>query len=215
MLYGTGGRVFSIDHSYYTLDGFTIDGQEDINPSAYQDVTSVSQVRGKKDGWQGSADNSKLVYVGAGTKAGIAGTTISNMFLTGSAVSVRFRNQTANGLVVNSVIQWCGMLGLGVEPDQYKYHNAEGVYIGTSPKSTTQPFYHERHQQQHRGEGLHDQHLRLGVLRGEGERAPQPYGERRLRLQRRASGEPGQQRRAPGRPQHRGGQRLSKAAAGT
>ena len=64
------------------------------------------------------------------------------MFLTGSGGEcVRFRNQTANGLVVNSVIQWCGMLGLGVEPDQYKYHNAEGVYIGTSPKSTTQPFY--------------------------------------------------------------------------
>ena len=48
VLYGTGGRVFSIDHSYYTLDGFTIDGQEDINPSAYQDVTSVSQVRGRR-----------------------------------------------------------------------------------------------------------------------------------------------------------------------
>jgi hypothetical protein len=123
VLYGTGGRVFSIDHSYYTLDGFTIDGQEDINPSAYQDVTSVSQVRGKKDGWQGSADNSKLVYVGAGTKAGITGTTISNMFLTESGGEcVRFRNQTKNGLVVNSVISWCGMLGLGFETDLYKYH---------------------------------------------------------------------------------------------
>ena len=102
----------------------------------------MSQVRAKKDGWQGRADNSKLIYVGAGTKAGITGTTISNMFLTESGGEcVRFRNQTTNGLVVNSVIQWCGMLGLGVEPDQYKYHNAEGVYIGTSPKSTTQPFY--------------------------------------------------------------------------
>jgi hypothetical protein len=142
VLYGTGGRVFSIDHSYYTLDGFTIDGQEDIAPSEYQGITSVSQVRAKKDSWQGRADNSKLVYVGAGTKAGITGTTISNMFLTGSGGEcVRFRNQTTNGLVVNSLIQWCGMLGLGVEPDQYKYHNAEGVYIGTSPKSTTQPFY--------------------------------------------------------------------------
>ena len=64
------------------------------------------------------------------------------MFLTGSGGEcVRFRNRAANSLVVNSVIQWCGMLGLGVEPDQYKYHNAEGVYIGTSPKSTTQPMY--------------------------------------------------------------------------
>src|SRR3954452_23264589 len=33
------------------------------------------------------------------------------------------------------------MLGLGVEKDQYKYHKAEGVYIGKRPKSTIQPFY--------------------------------------------------------------------------
>ena len=31
------------------------------------------------------------------------------------------------------------MYGLGDDDDQYKYHNAEGVYIGTSPKSTDQP----------------------------------------------------------------------------
>ena len=143
VLYGLGGRVFSINHSYYTLDGFTIDGQQNIARTAYPDVTSLSQVRAFKDSVQGRAVNSKLVYVGASApRADIVGTTISNMFLTGSGGEcVRFRNRAANSLIVNSVIQWCGMLGLGVEPDQYKYHNAEGVYIGTSPKSTDQPMY--------------------------------------------------------------------------
>jgi hypothetical protein len=142
VLYGLGGRVFSIDHSYYTLDGFTIDGQQNIARSEYQNKT-LSQVRAFKDSVQSRAVNSKLVYVGASnTSADIVGTTISNMFLTGSGGEcVRFRNRAANSLVVNSLIQWCGMLGQGVEPEQYKYHNAEGVYIGTSPKSTTQPMY--------------------------------------------------------------------------
>ena len=81
----------------------------------------------------------------------------------------------------------------------------------TTPRASTsararsrprQPMCRERHQQQHRRAGLHDQHLRLGVLRGEGERAPQPHREQRLRVQRRAVGVPGQQRRVPRRPQH-------------
>ena len=54
---------------------------------------------------------------------------------------MRFRDRAANSLIVDSVIQWCGMLGQGDDVDQYKYHNAEGVYIGTSPKSTDQPLY--------------------------------------------------------------------------
>ena len=62
------------------------------------------------------------------------------MFLNGSGGEcVRFRDRAANSLIDNSVIQWCGMLGQGDDVDQYKYHNAEGVYIGTSPKSTDQP----------------------------------------------------------------------------
>ena len=52
---------------------------------------------------------------------------------------MRFRNRAANSLIVDSVIQWCGMRASG-SGDQYTYHNAEGVYIGTSPKSTDQPF---------------------------------------------------------------------------
>ena len=143
VLYGLGGRVFSINHSYYTLSGFTIDGQQNIARTAYPDVSSLSQIRTFKDSVQDRAVNSKLVYVGASTTLfDIVGTTISDMFLNGSGGEcVRFRDRAANSLIDNSTIQWCGMLGQGNDTDQYKYHNAEGVYIGTSPKSTDQPLY--------------------------------------------------------------------------
>jgi chitodextrinase len=143
VLVSPAGRAFSINHSYYTLDGFTIDGQPNIDRTAYPSVTSLSQIRAFKDSVQAQAVNSKLVYVGADTTvADIVGTTISNMFLSGSGGEcVRFRDRAANSLVDNSVIQWCGMLGQGDDVSQYKYHNAEGVYIGTSTKSTDQPMF--------------------------------------------------------------------------
>ena len=61
MLYGLGGRVFSINHSYYTLSGFTIDGQQNIARTAYPAVSSLSQIRTFKDSVQDRAVNSKLV----------------------------------------------------------------------------------------------------------------------------------------------------------
>ena len=141
VLVSPAGRAFSINHSYYTLDGFTVDGQPNIPHSEYDTVTSLSGVRAKKDALQGRAVNSKLVYVGAATtSADIVGTTISNMFLSGSGGEcVRFRNRAANSLIVDSVIQWCGMLSSDNDVDGYKYHNAEGVYVGTSLVSTDQP----------------------------------------------------------------------------
>ena len=109
----------------------------------YPDKT-LSQVRAYKDSVQARAVNSKLVYVGASndhapTSSARRSRTCSSPGRAASASASA--TGPRNSLVVNSVIQWCGMLGLGVEPDQYKYHNAEGVYIGTSPKSTTQPMY--------------------------------------------------------------------------
>ena len=138
-VYSPAGRVVSINHSYYTLDGFTIDGQPNIARTEYP--TTLAQVRSFKDSVQGRALNSKLVYVGAAaTTTDIVGTTISNMFLNGSGGEcVRFRNRAANSTIVDSVIQWCGMLGQGDDVGEYKYHNAEGVYVGTSLKSTDQP----------------------------------------------------------------------------
>ncbi len=141
VLLSPGGRVFSVNHSHYTLDGFTIDGQPNIAVSEYP--ATPDRVRAFKDSVQARAVNSKLVYVGAAdTSRDITGITLSNMFLHGSGGEcVRFRNRASNSLVVDSVIRWCGMLGQGDDDDRYKYHNAEGVYVGTSPKSTTQPLY--------------------------------------------------------------------------
>src|SRR5690349_7019560 len=138
---GTGGYVVAISHSNYVLDGFTVDGQPSIDRSEYP--TSLSAARGFKDSVQSRAINTKLVYVGADVASrDITGTRISNMFLSGAGGEcVRFRNRAAASLVVNSVIQWCGMLASGDDSSKYKYHNSEGVYVGTSPKSTDQPLY--------------------------------------------------------------------------
>jgi hypothetical protein len=143
VLVSPAGRTFSINHSFYTLDGFTIDGQPNIPRSDYPAGVSLSGIKPFKDSVSTRAVNSKLVYVGASsTSADIVGTTISNMFLTGSGGEcVRFRNRAANSTVVNSVIQWCGLYASGDDVDKYKYHNAEGVYVGTSPKSTDQPMF--------------------------------------------------------------------------
>ena len=53
VLYGLGGRVFSINHSYYTLSGFTIDGQQNIARTEYPAVSSLSQIAAFKDSVQG------------------------------------------------------------------------------------------------------------------------------------------------------------------
>ena len=119
-----------------------MDGQPGINRSEYP--TCLCGARAFKDGVQGKAINTKLVYVGADVASrDITGTRIANMFLSGAGGEcVRFRNRAAASLVVNSVIQWCGMLASGDDcRPSTKYHNSEGVYVGTSPKSTDQPLY--------------------------------------------------------------------------
>src|SRR5690242_143453 len=138
---GTGGYVVAISHSNYVLDGFTIDGQPNIARNEYP--ADLSAVRGFKDSVQGRAINTKLVYVGADVASrDITGIRIANMFLNGAGGEcVRFRNRAAASLVVDTVIQWCGMLASGDDSSKYKYHNSEGVYVGTSPKSTDQPLY--------------------------------------------------------------------------
>ena len=138
---GTGGYVVSVNHSNYAFDGFTVDGQPGIDRTEYP--TSLAGARAFKDSVQSRAINTKLVYVGADVASrDITGTRIANMFLSGAGGEcVRFRNRAAASLVVDSVIQWCGMLASGDDSTKYRYHNSEGVYVGTSPKSTDQPLY--------------------------------------------------------------------------
>jgi len=142
-LYGTG-RIFSIDHSYYFLDGFTIDGQEKL-PSTTELPTDFATIDAFKDSVKELVQDSKLIYIGAGDAVrDVTGVTIANMFLARAGTEcVRLRNNAHDNIIADSVIEYCGMFGKkkddGVE--RAIYHNGEGVYIGTSPKSDTQPMH--------------------------------------------------------------------------
>jgi hypothetical protein len=143
VLYGTG-RIVNIDHSHYTLEGFTIDGQEQLR--ADQLPTDLGAVDAFKNGAQPQIRDSKLVYVGsADTATDVTGITIRNMFLTEAGTEcVRLRNNANGNTIADSVIQYCGLRagssgGDDDDDDRFPYHNGEGVYIGTSPNSDNQP----------------------------------------------------------------------------
>ena len=141
VLYGAG-RIFNIDHSHYTLDGFTIDGQEGLRDTELP--TDIATINAFKDSVQANVKDSKLIYVGsADTSRDITGVKISNMYLRRAGTEcVRFRNNSHHNLVVRSLIEHCGVFGKKDPSNaRFTYHNGEGVYIGTSPKSTTQPMH--------------------------------------------------------------------------
>jgi hypothetical protein len=142
-LYGTG-RIFSIDHSYYILDGFTIDGQEKL-PRTTELPTDVATIDAFKDSVKELVQDSKLIYIGAGEAThDVTGVTITNMFLARAGTEcVRLRNNAHDNTITDSVIEYCGMFGKQKDDGVQRavYHNGEGVYIGTSPKSETQPMH--------------------------------------------------------------------------
>ena len=139
VIYGSG-RIVNIDHSYYTLTGFSIDGQAGLKGISIP--TDPTKVIPFKDANRSKIVDSKLIYVGsADTTKNLTNIKITNMYLRAAGTEcVRLRNATLNSEVSNSVIEYCGMFYKD-NGDQFNYHNGEGVYIGTSPKSTTQPMY--------------------------------------------------------------------------
>jgi hypothetical protein len=141
VLYGTG-RVFSIDHSHYTLEGFTIDGQEGLK--GRQLPTEVSAMTAFKNSVRDVVEDGRLIYIGASEESrDITGVTIRDMFLSGAGGEcVRLRNNAFDNVIADSVIQYCGLFGKSDDDsDRFEYHNGEGVYIGTSPKSDSQPMH--------------------------------------------------------------------------
>ena len=139
-LYGTG-RIVSVNHSWYTFDGFTIDGQEELAGTTFP--TDIARMTAFKDSVKAKVSDGRLVYVGADESSrDIAGITLNNMFLNGAGGEcVRFRNNAHDSTVSDSVIQYCGLFGKGDGKERAVYHNGEGVYIGTSPNSDDQPMH--------------------------------------------------------------------------
>jgi hypothetical protein len=117
VLYGTG-RIFNIDHSYITLEGFTIDGQEDL--TAAELPADLGAIDAFKAAAQPRVKDSKLVYIGsADTARDITGITIRNMFLTEAGTEcVRLRNNATGNTIADSVIQYCGLFGKPSEGDE-------------------------------------------------------------------------------------------------
>jgi hypothetical protein len=142
VLYGTG-RIVNIDHNYYTLEGFTIDGQEGLDGA--QLPTDLDAIGAFKDGVQEQVEDTKLIYIGSSdTTQDVTGITIRNMFLTEAGTEcVRLRNNAHGNTIADSVIQYCGLYGNSddEDDDRFRYHNGEGVYIGTSPGSDSQPMH--------------------------------------------------------------------------
>jgi hypothetical protein len=142
VLYGTS-RIFNIDHSNYILDGFTIDGQEALKDVQFP--ADIRTVNAFKDSVQPQVKDGRLIYIGsADTTRDITGVKIINMVLRrGGGECVRMRNNAHHNMIVHSLIEYCGVFGKKdpANPDRFGYHNGEGVYIGTSPGSTSQPMY--------------------------------------------------------------------------
>jgi hypothetical protein len=140
-LFGTG-HVVAIRNSYYTLRGFTIDGQRQVESryplSAWP--TTLSQIRQFKASVAALVSNDRLMYIDSGSgHAGVTGTIIDRMTLTGAGGEcVRIRDNATDTTIENSIIRYCGMYPKEIA-GRFTYHNGEGVYIGTSPKSTGLP----------------------------------------------------------------------------
>ena len=106
-------RIFNIDHSWITLDGFTIDGQEQLGDVPFP--TDLRTIDAWKASVQDRVEDGRLVYIGSAEESrDLTGITISNMFLNGAGGEcVRLRNNAHGNTIIDSVIQYCGMYGKG------------------------------------------------------------------------------------------------------
>ena len=137
-LYGKG-RIVNVDNSWITLRGFTIDGQEELKDTAFP--TELTDAEAFKDSVQSKVVDSKLVFVGSAANVrNVTGTTVDRMTLVhAGGECIHLRDGARRTLIERSTIEWCGMVALDQGPRIYRYHNGEGVYIGTSPQATGQP----------------------------------------------------------------------------
>jgi hypothetical protein len=132
------GRVLSVDHSHYRFAGFTIDGEPGLARAAFPSTLGATEAF--KESVRSRAVDSRLIYVGAAdTVRGVHDVTVTNMTLRhAGGECVHIRNDSTRVTVSGSLIAWCGLYAKTGD-GTYAYHNGEGVYIGTSPKSSDAP----------------------------------------------------------------------------
>jgi hypothetical protein len=139
-VYGSG-HVLNISNSYYRVEGFTINGQPALAgriPAARWPAGSATAAQRFKVASASVVVNSRLIYIDGGAhRRGVVGTSVYRMTLTGAGGEcLRVRSNAAQTSIIDSRIQWCGMFPVP-QADGDDYHNGEGVYIGTSPKTVS------------------------------------------------------------------------------
>jgi hypothetical protein len=134
------GRVFSINNSYYHLTGFTIDGEAALKTTAFPGA--LASTESFKDSIQSKVVGSSLIFVGAADYTrGIHGVVVLDMALEHAGGDcVRLANGANNNTIERSTIEWCGMAA-NPQPGVFAYHNGEGIYVGTSPKTTNRSMH--------------------------------------------------------------------------
>ncbi len=136
VLANTAGIALVINSNYWDVSGFTINGQPGYpdNQHTYTTSTSRAAVDSFKTAHQSNFNSTKLLYVGQ-AHSGTHDIHISDMWFSDSGGEcVRFRENAHAILLEDSQIQYCGLFKKKI--NGYNYHNGEGVYVGTSPKST-------------------------------------------------------------------------------
>ncbi|CAM9890788.1 unnamed protein product [Ascophyllum nodosum] len=115
-------RLFSVGHSYYRLDHFTIDGK--VKDDYYFDKCLYVQTKGKKA--------SEIHFNGHSFRSAINGLVISNMNVRNCGDEcIRMRYFITYSQVYNNFITNCGVNDFVLNPNDGG-KNGEGIYLGTS-----------------------------------------------------------------------------------
>lgn len=134
------GHVVDVDANHITLTDVTLYGQPGIGWREYPQSPSLAQARAFKESMRGRAVDSRLIYIGR-DRAGVTGVVVDRVTGRGAGGEcVRMRQGVTGNTVSRSVFDWCGMFAKDREGKD-PWHNGEAVYIGTSPKSTSQPMH--------------------------------------------------------------------------
>ena len=202
VLYGTG-RIFNIDHSWITLDGFTIDGQEQLASVPFP--TDLRAIDAWKQSVQDRVEDGRLVYIGSSRAVPRHHRHHDQQHVpqrrgrrVRAAAQQRPRQHDHQlGDPVLRVVRQGRRRRPGRVPQRRGRLHRHQPQVGR-PADVRQ-----RHQLAQRRHPQHHPHVRVGVLQHQGERARQRVRGQRVQRQRRVRGVRGQQRRAARLRQHR------------